>query len=200
MPENETAANLGENKAQKKPESQKKQQQALLVLLIVVAVGVAIVLYNNGVLGGGSSRRPVEQYLNAIASRDFDSYIESMPPRMAEDYSAELSERGLSKEDYMRELYSDYFEEFGENMTVSLEFTDRSRPDAEYVDGFRTSYQRLYGEEIRFNSVFEIDVTARFSGENSADDINLECYVVKSGGKWYIVGCDYETVAAEETE
>lgn len=173
------------------PEQKRKQQNVLIVLIILIAVGAVIILYNNGVIGGSSSRRPVERYLNAIAEKNFDSFIATQPPKIADDHIADREELGLSGEEYMSRLYSDYFGEFGDDMTVELEFLDRSRIDGLYLDNFKNSYLELYGEAIRVSSSFEIDVDARFSGSLSSDTVELACYVIKSDGKWYIAGCDY---------
>ncbi len=174
-------------------EQAEKQKKILITLIILLLVGGIFVLYRNGVIGGGSSTRPVETYLNAIAGKDFEAYVSVMPPRIADDYRNEMAELGLDGEGYMRRLYDDYFTEFGENLSVSFEITDRSRPDKENVDNFKQSYLDLYGEEIRISSVFEVDVYAVFSGEKSTDGVELECFVIKSGGKWLMAGCDYKT-------
>lgn len=173
------------------PEQKRKQQNVLIVLIILIAVGAVIILYNNGVIGGSSSRKPVERYLNAIAEKNFDSFIATQPPKIADDHIADREELGLSGVEYMSRLYSDYFGEFGDDMTVELEFLDRSRIDGLYLDNFKNSYLELYGEAIRVSSSFEIDVDARFSGSLSSDTVELACYVIKSDGKWYIAGCDY---------
>ena len=195
---NNQSVQSGRPKKALSTEQQQKQQRILIVLILIIVVGAVFILYRNGVIGGSSSKAPVERYLQAIAAKDFDSYVDTMPQKMADDYRKERSERGLSGEEYMAQLYSDYFNEFGNDMRVELEFTDRSRPDNRYVENFKSSYAYLYGEDIRISSVFEIDVAAYFSGSKSSDIINLECYVIKSGGKWYIVGCDYQTADAEE--
>lgn len=188
-----------EGRPKKTAEQQQKQQKALLILIILIIVGAVMILYRNGVIGGSASRAPVEKYFQAIAAKDFDSFTGSMPPKMAEyDHVAVRDDLGLSGEEYMRQLYGDYFTEFGDDMTITLEFTDRSRLEALYVDNFKESYREIYGEDISIRSSFEIDVTAHFSGSKSSDDIDLECFVIKSGGKWYIVGCDYKTVDADE--
>ena len=179
-------------------QKKQKQQRVLLILIILIVVGAVMILYRNGVIGGSASKAPVEQYLQAIAAKDFDAYIGAMPPKIAESYVDDREDIGLSGEEYMYQLYSDYFIEFGDDMTVTLEFTDRSRLETVYIDNFKESYLRAYGEEINIRSSFEIDVIAHFSGSKSSDDINLECFVVKVGGKWYIAGCDYQTVEANE--
>lgn len=179
-------------------EAQKKQQKFLIFLIIFVVAGAIFIFYRSGMVGGDSSRRPVEEYLNAIAAKDFESYIKVMPPRIASGYERDLSQSGLSAEDFMGQLYSDYFEEFGDDMTVTLEFNGRSRVESKYLDAFKESYSSIYGQDISISSAFEIDVSALFSGSKSRDLIQLECFVIKSGRHWYIAGCDYKTVEPGE--
>ena len=197
MANTEVTQNTRPKKAAK-AEQQQKQQKILLILIILIIAAAVMILYRNGVIGGSASKAPVEQYLQAIAARDFDSFIGSMPPKIAESYITDRDDIGLSSEEYMYQLYSDYFSEFGDDMTVDVEFTDRSRFEAMYVDNFKRSYFELYGEDISISSAFEIDVTAHFRGSLKSDDIKLECSVIKTGGKWYIAGCEYETVEIDE--
>lgn len=202
MAENEAGSKKIKVPAQSEEQLKKQQQQQkiLIVIAVLAAAAVLLILYRNGVLGGGSSKKPVEQYLEAIADCDFEGYVTSMPPRIEAEYRSELADSGFTPEEYMRELYSDYFTEFGDDMSVSLEFTGRKRIDAVYLDNFKQSYAEMYGEEISIRSSFEIDVTATFSGSVSTDEIELMCYAVKTGGKWYIAGCEYKTEEVEGGE
>lgn len=176
----------------KASKNEKKLENILAVVIALAVVGVLVILYRNGVLGGGSSEKPVEQYLTAIAEKDFDGYVGSMLPKIGDEYRSEMESLGLDGKSYMQRLYKDYFEEFGDDMTVSLEFTDRSRPETKYVDSFLQEYNAQYNEVPKLRSVFQIDVTAHFSGSLSSDDVKLTCFSAKVGGKWYIVGCEYE--------
>lgn len=190
---------IGERPVAKSDQKSKKNQETvLLVLLVAVVIGVIFILYRSGVIGGNASRKPVENYIQAICDCDFDGYVSTMPKRIAQDHIDDRDELGLSGSEYLKKLYADYFDEFGENMTAEIEFTGRSRPDAVYVDNFRESYKELYGEEIDFSAVFEIDATVRFSGGKSSDGIDLEFFVIKTGGNWCVVGADYKTVEAED--
>lgn len=179
------------------PKEKKKQESFLLILIIVIIAAGVLILYRNGVIGGSASKAPVEKYMNAICDRDFDAFISTMPERIARDHVSDRSALGVSGEEYMRTLYSDYFDEFGDDMRVTLEFGGRSRPQAVYVDNFKQNYLDIYGEEISISSVFEIDAVAHFAGSKSRDDIELEFFVIKTGGKWYVVGADY---AVEDEE
>ena len=179
------------------PKAKKKQENFLLILILIIVAGIVFMLYRNGVIGGSAAKAPIEKYLNAICDRDFDAFIGTMPEKIANDHISDREELGVSGEEYMRTLYSDYFDEFGDDMRVTVEFGDRSRPQAVYVDYFKQSYLGLYGEELQISSVLEIDAVAHFAGSKSRDDIELEFFVVKTDGKWYVVGVDYK---AEDVE
>lgn len=182
------------------PAAERKQKSFLIFLIIFVVVGAGFIFYRSGVAGGGSSQAPAEKYLNAIAASDFDAYVNTMPPKVAEDFKKDLDESGLGKKEFMQELYSDYFNEFGDDMGVTLEFNGRSRVESKYLESFKESYRELYREDIKITSAFEVNVSALFSGSKSKDLIQLECFVIKTGGKWYIAGCDYKTEDADEIQ
>lgn len=173
-----------------------KDKKALVFLLILVAAGVIFIFYRNGFIGGGNYKAPIEQYFKGIVEKDFDAYVGAMPPKMKEDYIAERNEMSLSGYDYLDKLYSDIFTQFGDDVKVELEFFGKSRPEEEYIRSFESSYEQLYGESINTKTVYGVTVVAHFSGDISAD-LELECFVLRTKGKWYVVGCDF---AAHEEE
>lgn len=178
--------------------AKKKQENFLIVLIVVIIAAGIFVLYRNGAIGGSASKAPVEKYLTAICERDFDKFVGTMPDRIAQDHISDRDELGLSGKEYMETLFSDYFAEFGDDMRVDIKIGGRSRPKQLYIDNFKFSYLELYGEEISISSVFEIDATARFSGSKSSDEIEFEFFVVKTDGKWKVVGADYKTEDIDE--
>lgn len=178
--------------AKSKSQANAKDKKTLIFLLILIAFGVIFIFYRNGFIGGGSYKEPIEQYFKAIVTRDFDSYIGAMPPKMQEDYISERNEMSLSGYDYLDKLYSDIFTQFGDNVEVELEFFGKSRPDEEYIRSFERSYQQAYGETINTKTVYGVSVIAHFRGDSGAD-LELECFVLRQGGKWYVVGCDFAT-------
>lgn len=167
-----------------------KDKKLLIFLLILIAAGIVFILYRNGIIGGGSYKEPINQYFQAIVERDFDSYVGAMPPKLQEDYTKERDEMKLSGYDYLDRLYSDIFTKFGEDARVELEFFGKNRPDEEYIQRFASSYQQAYGEEINTKTVYGVTIIAHFSGDMSAD-LDLECFVLRHKGKWYVVGCDF---------
>ena len=178
--------------------AKKKQENFLLILIAVIIAAGIFILYRNGVIGGSASKAPVERYLTAICERDFDKFVGTMPDRIARDHISDREALGLSGEEYMETLFSDYFAEFGDDMRVEVKIGGRSRPKQVYVDNFKFNYFELYGEDISISSVFEIDAAARFYGSNSSDSIELEFFVIKTEGKWKVVGADYKSEDIEE--
>ena len=43
-------------------------------------------------------------------------------------------------------------------------------------------------------------MNALFSGEKSSDTVELEFFVIKTSGKWCVVGADYKSEDAEQSE
>lgn len=171
---------------------ERQKDKKLLIIIIAVAVLAAVfIFYRNGIFGG-NYKRPINDYFEAICERDFEKYIGTMPQRMREDYVYERESLGYSEYDYLNELYADLFEEFGDSMTIELEFSGRERPDEEYIQSFESAYLQAYGETINTETVYGVNVTAHFAGEVSQADIELECFVLRLAGRWYMVGCDYK--------
>lgn len=174
-----------------KSEQSKKDSKALIFLIIIVVAAVVFIFYRNGLIGGGSYKKPIEQYFKAISERDFNSYVGTMPRLMGQDYINEREELGYSEYEYLDLLYSDLFTQFGDDMTVELEYFGRQRPEAEIIKNFESAYLQSYGETINTDTVYGVSVVAHFNGEISAADVELECFVLRQGGKWYMVGCDF---------
>lgn len=169
----------------------KKNSTAIIAMLILGAIFVLFVLWRNGVIGSEKYQMIVEDYFVSICERDFDTYLECMPERIADDHEQDRQELGYEKEEYMSVLYADYFDEFGESMGVHLEIGASSAVEQKYVDVFLASYAQEYGEELEYQRFIEVDVNAVFVGEKSSDTIKMECFLMKVGPEWYMVGCDY---------
>lgn len=168
-----------------------KDRKVLIVVLIIAIAAAAFIFYKNGLIGGGSYKKPVVRYFEAICQRDFNSYVESMPYNMRQDYINEREELGYSEYEYIDKLYSDLFDQFGENMSVSFEFGGRKRPEEDAIRSFESSYLQAYGETINTDTIYGVDVAVTFSGEISEAEVGFECYVLRQGGKWYMVGVDF---------
>ncbi len=178
--------------------NKKKDRNALILLIIIVLLAVGLVLYSSGFIGGGSYKKPIEQYFQAISSRDFDSYTGSMLKKIGEGYEDERDELGYSGYDYMNNLYRDLFEQFGEDMQISLTFGRRNRPQEEFVQSFESDYLRIYGESINTKTVYSVRTLAEFSGSVSDAEVELDCFVIRQGRSWYIIGCDFALEEEEE--
>ncbi len=178
--------------------NRKSERNVLIFLIIIVLLAVGFILYRSGLVGGGSYKKPIEQYFEGICTRDFDLYTGSMLENIRNDYVSEKDELGYSGYDYMNTLYRDLFEQFGEDMTVSLEFISRNRPKDEFIRSFESEYLSIYGEAVNTKTVYTVNTIAHFSGDVSAADVELDCFVIRQKGKWYIIGCDFPVEEVEE--
>ncbi len=177
--------------AQAQLANRKKDRSVLIFLIIIVLLAVGFILYRSGFVGGGSYKKPIEQYFQAISQRDFDMYVGSMLDNIGGEYIKERDSLGYSGYDYMNKLYRDLFEQFGEDMTISLTFNSRSKTEQEYVQSFADGYAETYGEAVNAKAVYTANVTVHFSGSVSSADVDMECFVLRHKRKWYIAGCDY---------
>lgn len=171
-----------------------KDRNALLVILVIAAAIAVFIFYKNGLFGGGSYKTPIVKYFDAICQRDFNGYIEVMTYNMGQDYVSEREELGYSEYEYLDKLYADLFEQFGADMTASVEFLGRKRPDEELLRSFKTAYLSDYGVNISTDAVYNVSVNVTFSGSTAEAVVPLDCFVMRLEGKWYIVGCDFPVV------
>lgn len=175
-------------------EKEKKNQRNVFILLCVLSVlFIIFILYRNGHLGSGAYTKTIDTYFSSICERDFDAYVSVMPTDIALDTIEERESLGYEKEEYLELLFADYFEEFGSDMTVSLEYGDISVPDTRLIEAFLQSYAELYGAEPNAAAFKQVEVSATFSGSASSAVIELDCFVMRDGITWYMVGCDYAT-------
>ncbi len=180
-------------------DSDRKKDRKLLIFLIVLAAAACIyIFYRNGLIGGGSYKKPIDQYFSGIANRDFTSYVGAMPPLMEADYISERESLGYTEYEYLDILYSDIFELIGENPTVEVEYFGRERPSEEQIRAFESSYLAVYGETIKTDTVYGVDIIAHFSGDSGSADIEQVCYILRQGGRWYVVGCDFNYDKTQE--
>ncbi len=183
--------------AQAQLANRKKDRSVLIFLIIIVLLAVGFILYRSGVVGGGSYKTPIEEYFQAISSRDFDMYVGSMLDNIGGEYVKERDELGYSGHEYMDKLYRDLFEQFGEDMAISLTFNSKERTELEYVQGFADDYKKNYGETLNTKAVYTVTATVHFAGSVSSADVEMDCFVIRHKGKWHIAGCDFATVEVE---
>lgn len=173
------------------PANRKKDRSVLIFLIIIVILAAGFILYRSGAVGGGSYKKPIEKYFQGISSRDFDIYVGSMLNNTGREYIKEKEQLGYSGYDYMDKLYRDLFEQFGEDMTITVSFISKKRTEYEYVRSFAEGYMEDYGEAISSKAAYTVKTTVHFSGSVSSGDVDMDCFVLRHKGKWYIVGCDF---------
>jgi len=149
-------------------EKEKKNQRNMLIFLCVLGIiFILFILYRNGHIGSRAYLEPIDKYLSSICERDFDTYVSVMPTDIALDTVEERESMGYGKEEYIELLFADYFEEFGSDMTVSLEYGDISVPQQELIDAFLLSYSEIYGAEPNAAAFKQVSVLATFSGSRA---------------------------------
>ena len=55
-----------------------------------------------------------------------------------------------------------------------------------------------YIERTLRSHVDGVDIIARFSGDSGSADIEQVCYILRQGGRWYVVGCDFNYDETQE--
>lgn len=170
----------------------------LIVVAVVVVVVILFVLYQSGVIFSNTRKEVVEQYFSSIEDQNYDDFIKCFPKEIKNDYDSERRELGLSKEEYMSQLYADFEEAYGEDYTIELEFGKEEKLESGDYD--MTAYKETYGTTPSMSEVYEIVVNVTFSGSKGSEDAKLYVNVAKTSGYWRIFNITQDNgIVDEET-
>ena len=171
-------------------------QIAVLVLIPVAAVGVLLwSLWRDGVIGIGDKTEPVVAYFESIAENDYEKYISTMPDAIADTYESYISDNGLSKTDFLRESYSDYYDILGGSFTVSVDCGTEMKLVDSAVRDAQESLERNFGERIKIKEGYLIPTEVTYTGAETTEIYYYDVYVIREGFHWYIFDIEdyYET-------
>lgn len=174
-----------------RPAKASSQWGFIITAVVIFAVVVLLALYKSGFIGQTKDKTEViDRYFSSIDNGDFDGYLSTMIAPMAEDYRSTAKEMGISDEDAMDELYSDYIEGFGEGYTVTVEFgAEAEMSSAEIKSSENTLYQ-AYGKNYDIKEAYRVAVNVTFKGTKAEETQDMYVYVGKIKGKWYILNID----------
>lgn len=176
----------------------KQASPASIAILIIVALLVIVLilfgLNKAGIIGTGNKTEPVKEYFEAIAENDYDKYVSTMPDAIAKTYDEYLKTFSMSKEDFIKQSYSDYYMLLGDSFTVEVSCGDETELDKSELESAEKNYQQNFGEKVNFKSGYVINTEVVFKGSASTQTYYYDVYVAKIGFSWYIVNIeDYYT-------
>lgn len=169
-----------------KKQDPKARQHFLIVVIIAAVIVVFLALYRSGAIFSNTKEEVVEQYFNAIARADYDKFVKCFPTEIKRDYDSDRLDSGLSKEDYMKALYQDFTDSYGEGYSIHLEYGNVTELETDDYD--MEGYREQYGSAPRLNEVCEMVVNVEFRGLKGSEEAKLYIYVGRTGGYWHIFG------------
>lgn len=163
-------------------------QIAVIVGIFVLAAGIVLwSLWRDGVIGIGDKTEPIIAYFESIAENDYDKYVSTMPEDIAKTYDSYMQQNGLSKDNFIRESYSDYYSILGESFTVSVNCGTEQRLVDSYVADEQEIYEQNYGKSIKIREEYLIPVEVTFNGNSVSEQYYYDVYVVRVGFDWFII-------------
>lgn len=174
-----------EREQQRKSDPNRNKKFLVLVLIVFVAM-VLFVLYQSGAIFSNTRNEVIEQYFNAVQTKDYDKFVKCHAKEIRNEYESDRKSMGLSKSEAMEYLYADLDELYGEGFTINVEFGRETQLDKDEYD--LTEYKEQYGTTPSISDAYEMYVTVTFSGSKAEDTVNLYIYVVKTSGYWRIIG------------
>lgn len=174
----------------------KARQHFLIVVAIAAVTVIVLALYRSGAIFSNTREEVVRQYFSAISEGDFDKFIKCFPKEIKRDYEEDRTASGLSKKDYMKALYQDFTEEYGEGYSINIKLGNETQLNADDYD--MSDYKAQYGSAPRLSEVYEMVVNADFRGLKGNDQAKLYLYVGKTGGYWRIFGMTEDVGSVNE--
>ena len=177
------------------PDANKK---FLAVLAIVVVIVVFLALWQSGAIFSNDKNEVIANYFNSIQNGDYDTYLKCFPKEMRLSIEQDRDQAGLSKKEYMLELYDGLAVdlELGSSFTVGFELGKETPLDKGEYD--MSGYEQAYGKRPAFDEVLEQVVDVDFIGTDRTQEARLYLYMGKSWGYWHIYGMDEDVGSLTE--
>ena len=166
--------------------------KAKLHFLIVVVIAAMIVtgfaLYKSGAVFSNTKEDIIEQYFSSISHSDFDKFVKCFPKEIKREYEDDRQASGLGKEEYMKALYGEFTESYGEGYSINVKFGDTTPLSAEDYD--MSAYKEQHGSAPKLSEVCEVVTNVEFRGTKGSQTSKLYIYVGRTNGYWHIFGMD----------
>lgn len=207
MTEEEKAEYYAEQaKSGKKIKKPSRKAIRIITASVCVAIVTAIalfVLYKQGIIfDEGDPSEVAKSYFTAINDRDFDAFLDCVPPAISDAYEEEVEELGIEDGAEFDTLYSDIMDAYGDDFKIETEFGRQSEVDDDTISDYEDTYEELYDKSINVKKAYKYSVTATISGSEGSDVAYYEVYVARFGGSWYVVDAAVvtTTISADEEE
>ena len=172
--------------AVEKRQDPKAQQHFLIVVVLAAVIVLFIALYRSGKIFSNTREEVVGQYFDSIRDGDFDKFVKCFPKEIKRDYESDMMDSGLSEDDYMKALYQDLADQYGEGYSINIKLGNETQLNADDYD--MSGYKAQYGSAPKLSEVYEMVVNVSFRGSKGSDEAKLYLYVGKTGGYWRIFG------------
>ncbi len=185
---------LKEEKLKKAQQSGKKPVSAgrIIALVVMVAAVIGLVIWaliKADIIGTGDKTEPVKSYFEAIAENDYDKYVSTMPEAIADTYDEYIKTFSLSKDSFIKDSYSDYYQLLGDSFTVTVNCGEETELGGADVMDAEETFKQNFGEEVTFKKAYKIYTEVVYTGDVTKT-YYYDVYVAKIGFSWYIVNID----------
>lgn len=166
----------------------------LVIMILLVIVLVLFGLNKAGIIGAGDKTAPIKAYFEAISENDYDKYVSTMPDEIAETYDEYLNDLSISKDDFIKQSYSDYYAILGDSFTVKVNCGEETKLGAADIMDAEETYKANFGDDVNFREAYKIYTEVVFTKDVSGEPIGVtyyyDVYVAKIGFSWYIINID----------
>ncbi len=164
----------------------------------VVAVVVLVLIIS---LFSGGSDKAVKKLIKAYDKENAAAIVKLTPEFMinyAEDIYGSWGEEYDAEKEIEKEIESFYEmmeeEDLEGNLKFSYKIKDEDKLDKDDLEDVAEEMEAMFDDfdekKLKAAVEYEVDVTVKAGGEK--ENLDLEVYVIKYGGKWYVFSYEWD--------
>lgn len=162
-----------------------------VLVICVFAIIIFAVLYKSGKIFLPASKDDViKTYFASIADCDFDGYVSTMIKPVAVGHKDEMSDANYSKNEYMKKLYADYTEGYGDGYSATVKINSYTVMLDIDITASEYTLKQAYNKKYNISEAFEANVDVSYNGSKKNETVNYLVYVAKIGRNWYILNIE----------
>ncbi len=155
--------------------------------VVVVAIIVIVILFNliKGIFGA-SYTKPIDNMFKGIEKQSWKTFSSALLPEEAEYIEDYMGYGYDNMDDFLKEMYDGFEDEYGKNIKISYKITDTEKLDNGDMKDLEEDFDANYDEKIDIKEAYQLEVEATIRGNDDSSTDSSDMIVVKVGSNWYM--------------
>lgn len=167
-------------------------------------IGVILIVIILVSLLSGGYKGALKDYFGAIEDKDSKAYAKSI---MSGDMIDTMMDKGdLDKDEFydmykgtVKSTYSALKEEFGSDIKIDFDVTDKEKIDDDELEAFETLMGMMF-KDMKVSKGYMVELEIEVEGDDDDDTFDAEGVLLKVDGDWIVASLDVEGLRVLNTE